>query len=368
MIRQTEEEEKEEEELDTREEEEQSEEHKEDTTEKAPIQLPIHPTNLGRLPLPPVFANMADIVEPVNVQDGDEIPFFWHIPRGGGSTVQDIMGACLDITAASDVGAQFGHADDEALNILRLNGGKYVNVDATTVEGIERTKRLNAIESGFIEVAVSPLLFAASTLFTPMYNGRMFTMLRDPIERAVSMFYYLGYDDLELQDYAKTKLIDNNWMVRSLTNKLEGYLTLHDLHAAKEVLRRKCLIGLLKEKHVSLKRFEIYFGWEDRAKRPGAEECREKLLSWGWPQKNNHPLLEPGSEAYQLLRTKNALDIELYDYAKELFVQQGLYLGLPGPTSVSISNLPQSHSQTPYLEYGNGDSPPQDREEHDDMM
>ena len=260
------------------------------------------------------------------------------------------MGGCLDITAASDVGTRDGHEFDETLNVIRINGGKYVNVDATSFEGIERAKKLNAIESGLVEVVVSPRLFAANTLFTPTHKGRMFTMFRDPIERAVSMFYYLGYAKwektydpslvlYELQDYAKTNQIENNWMVRSLTNKMEGYLTIQDLEIAKEVLRRKCLIGLMKEKHVSMKRFELFFGWDEKAKKPGADECEDKLLSWGWPNKHKHPLLEPGTEAYRLLQTKNSLDIQLYEYAKILFVQQGLYFRLPTTMSLSLTHI-----------------------------
>lgn len=330
----------------------------------------IHPTNLGRIPLPAVYENIADLLDPVHVKlfakespgedDEDsenkdkkkseepaiepEIPFFWHIPRAGGTTFQDIMTGCLDLTAASEVGAQYGHAEDEAVNVIRVPGrGKYLNIDTTTMAGIERAKRLSAVESGLADVVASPGLFAASTLFTPMNKGRMFVMFRDPIERQVSLFYHeKTYRPelaiFELQDYAKTKFIENNFMVRSLTNNFEGYLTVEDLQVAKEVLRRKCLVGLLREKETSMKRFEKFFGWDYLASKPGAEECTEKIMSWGWPNKNTYPSLDPDSEAYRLLETKNALDIELYEYAKLLFVQQGLVLDLPAPLSLSLTN------------------------------
>ena len=65
--------------------------------------------------------------------------------------MKQIMGSCLDITAASDLGASEGHDQDEVLNVIRINGGKYLNVDTNTIEGIERTKQLNAIEMHQIE-------------------------------------------------------------------------------------------------------------------------------------------------------------------------------------------------------------------------
>lgn len=311
--------------------------------EDIPFQ-PTHPSNVGRIPLPSIFDNIADLLDPVKVVGGSyggggEIPFFWHVARAGGSTVKDIMGACLDLVQASDVGARYGNHEDEDLKVVRLHGGKYANVDTTTYTGIGRAKKLFALESGLVEVVVSPRLYATSTLFTPENKGRLFVFLRDPVERALSMFYYLGYAtweknyspeivDMDVKEYAKTSYAENNWMVRSLIGKMEGYLTMLDLELAKEVLRRKTLIGLMEEKHLSMKRFEQYFGWNMKAKLPGIDECEDKYLTWGWSNKHKHPPLEEGSEAYELLYKKNYLDVLLYEYAKVLFKQQGVVLGL----------------------------------------
>merc|ERR1719491_272239 len=111
-------------------------------------------------------------------------------------------------------------------------------------------------------------------------------------------------------------------MVRSLVNKMEGYLNMDDLALAKEILRKKFLIGLLSEKHESMKRFEIFFGWTSLALKPGVADCEERLLSWGWSNKNKHPKVEPDSKAYKLIKSKNELDIQLYEYAKQLFDEQ----------------------------------------------
>ena len=56
-------------------------------------------------------------------------------------------------------------------------------------------------------------------------------------------------------------------------------------------------------------------------------ECETRLLEYGWVNTNRHPYVEEDSETYHLLMAKNALDVELYEYAKFLFEEQGRELG-----------------------------------------
>ena len=49
----------------------------------------------------PYLANVANLTEP---QSPDDVPYFLHFPRSGGSTVQDVVGNCLGMTVASDGG------------------------------------------------------------------------------------------------------------------------------------------------------------------------------------------------------------------------------------------------------------------------
>jgi len=316
--------------------------------------------HVSKKPLPAFFDKFGDVTEPFDKKEGD-IPYFWHVSRSGGSSVKDILGGCLGLVQASDVGARERHGEDTAIKVVRLNGAKYLNIDTSTTEGIERAKKLDAMGSGKFDALVSHRFVEAADLFTFQHRAKLFTVFRDPIERAVSMFYYLStakwektYDpDLmmyELTDYAKTSRIENNWMVRSLVNKMEGFLTVEDLELAMEILRKKCLIGLLSEKEESIKRFEKYFGWERRSKLPGASECEERLLGWGWSNKNRHPPIDPGSEAYYLIKTKNELDIMLYEYAKVLFHQQGEELGLATHTKTAFVSNTQEINEDDVVE------------------
>jgi len=288
---------------------------------------------LNKKPLPEFFDRFGDISEPFNKKENGDIPFFWHISRAGGSTVKDILGGCLGLVQASNVGVFDGHDADVMLKVVRVSGAKYLNVDTTSIEGIGRAKELGLADSGLLDVLVSHRFIAVSDLFTFEHRAKLFVMMRHPIDRAVSMFYYLSrakwektYDPIlsiyELVDYAKTNRMENNWMLRSLVNKMDGYLTMEDLDMAKEILRTKCLIGLLTKKQASMKRFQAYFGWTELMKKSGVTECEDRLLNWGWSNKNKHPDLEVGSEAYNLIKTKNELDILLYEYAEELFETQ----------------------------------------------
>ena len=111
-------------------------------------------------------------------------------------------------------------------------------------------------------------------------------------------------------------------MTRFLTNELtKGELTEHDLEIAKEVLRQKCLIGLLEEKGETFERIQKYFGW--RPKNDEEQGCLEKKLEWSWPMKHKHPEIEEDSKEWRLIVAANKFDMKLYNYARNLFEQQG---------------------------------------------
>jgi len=111
-------------------------------------------------------------------------------------------------------------------------------------------------------------------------------------------------------------------MTRFLTNQLtKGELTENDLNMAKEVLRQKCLVGLLEKKGETFERIQQYFGW--RQKNEEGQDCFEKKLNRKWPMKHQHPTVENGSRAWQLIHAANKFDLRLYNFARELFSQQG---------------------------------------------
>jgi len=286
--------------------------------------------------LPSVFENLADVND-LPVKKGVDLPFFWHVPRTGGGTVNDIFGGCLSLTLASDAGGGGTPGKENMLRIVEFSKHySYVNVDTSTPEGIERARALGLASSEITDIVVSTLLHQASTLFTTANRGRLFAMFRHPVDRAVSLFHFLQdtqwrrrqtfkkeLSELTIDEYFKSGLAENNWMTRFLTNQLKkGELTRDDVNLAKEILRRKCLVGLLKEKGESFARFERYFGFPVRS--DAEKECHEKKLQWAWPLKHRHEEVEEGSALFDLILSHNMFDMELYEYAQTLFQEQAM--------------------------------------------
>ena len=169
----------------------------------------------------------------------------------------------------------------------------------------------------------------------------MFTIIRHPIERMVSMFHYLStsaaqhepsYDPdlahISIEMWSRSKRAKHNWMTRTLSNTLEGELTPDHLDLAKEILRRKCIIGLFDEKAESWLRLQRFFQWKFHTQK--SRDCLDRLLNWGWRNKHLHPTIEEGSLAWNILYEHNELDMLLYQYAHILFEEQGALFGVEG--------------------------------------
>ena len=183
------------------------------------------------------LAGYADLSEPYNPSSSD-IAFFWHIPKCGGTTLQDLMMHCLGMVGANEVGGTY--ANNEPLEIVQLdNGNRYVNVDVSQPDGIQHAHDLGFASSGLADVVLSSRFHNAAILFTPndsaqsdVAKGRCFTLLRHPVKRAISMFYYLRdatwentynkiYQNMTIEEYAVSQYAEDNWMgklnaVRSL--------------------------------------------------------------------------------------------------------------------------------------------------------
>ena len=277
--------------------------------------------------------NLADLSDP----EQGYLPVFWHVLKSGGTAVQDICVLCLGLTAASEIGALKGHGEDLSLRILEINfDQKHVNVDTTVVPGMERAKKLGLAESRLAEVLFTPLLIeTADIILDKNHKGRMFAMFRHPLDRAVSQFYYLRHATWEptynpqllkmnITTFAHSPLVESNWMVRSLVGKMEAGLTEEDIAAAKEIIKTKCLVGLMDRMEESVERFRQYFGF-DIKKKDNAISCINQFTSKDGKRgnRNRHPNpLVEGDSAWNELAKKNHADISLYELAEQLFKDQ----------------------------------------------
>ena len=286
------------------------------------------------------LVNFKDSWDPYEKTD---IPVFWHIPKAGGSSIKDAMGGCHRFVQATEFGITDGHDADTEVAVVypRVPGdadtdrSPFVNIDSSTVAGIQRAKEMGFADAQLADVVVSPFVYELNDLFTPTAKGRFFSVFRHPIDRAVSMFYYIRVADWEpsykpelkdwtLEQYAQSDIVENNWMTRQLSNTLGGELTEENLNKAMEVVRRKFLVGLMSQIEPTMARAEKFFRWTYHVNPPNQEACRERLMSGGANSNKANKKEGPkeGDEAWTLLAHQNNFDLRLYAYIEQLFVEQ----------------------------------------------
>ena len=275
------------------------------------------------------------------------------------SSLKTLLSHCLGLTVASSSGVMIerrrgiiGENEfSDHLHTVKSGVATFASVDVSSPNGIVRARDLDLVGSGISEALVTPLLYrAAADLFSAEIGrrARIFSVMRHPVERAVSLFYYLQnatwertYDptlqNMTLEEYATSKKAESNWMVRMLNNEPATVDDRH-LHIAKRILQEKVLIGLTSQMEESVRRFYSYFGWSGPGDR--WSQCERRLL-FGGANTNDHHSLKEGAMAWDLLSSRNSLDVALYDYAVELFHRQGAILFESNSLSPADSFVPR---------------------------
>ena len=277
---------------------------------------------------------------------GRDVPFFWAIPLTGVSLLDEVYGRCYGLVQAADQASHIvGHEQDKILNVVTDNaGGLYVNVDMGSLSGINRAKELQLVTSNVPDIIRSSYFYETAILFQDTFKyGKCFTMVRDPIDRAVDVFRKLRasstnpvFQNMTLEEYVKSKFIEDNWLVRFLSNELDGTLEKRHLELAQHILGRKCLVGLTEKFDESIERFTKYYGWSSKISKEALSTCEEnngitKLVQEGsytdvdLGEEISKEVYMEGTELHTILTEKNNLDIQLYEYAKALFHRQELY-------------------------------------------
>ena len=253
--------------------------------------------------------------------------------------MKNLLAQCLGLTIASSSGVMVERrakilGKNEIPNHLytvKWGEAKFVSVDVSTLKGIAKAQDLDLVGSGVAEAVITPLLPKATAhLFSTKRRARIFSVMRHPVERAASLFYYLqkatwerSFDptlqSMTLEEYATSDKAESNWMVWMLNNEPVEAMDERHLKIAKQILREKVLIGLTKNMEESVQRFYSYFGWSRDDY--GWSPCERDSL-FGGTNSNKHPKVKEGTKAWELLASRNALDIALYEYAVELFHDQ----------------------------------------------
>jgi len=269
--------------------------------------------------LPTEISRLSDPIAP---DPNNDTPLFWVVPKSGAGLIRQIMSTCHSLTLASEYGAVESSNAETELRVINNGNFKYVNVETFSPAGIARAQQLGLVAAKVADVVATPLFLESLILFDDAHHARAFTIIRHPIDRAVSTYEQLKKDnfepmkDMSLEFYARSQYVENNYLVRYLSGQIEGEVGRENLIVAKAVLK-KFLIGLTDNMDKSIERFERYFGFE------GGAKCRRNAIS---KNKMGKTMVKQGTEVWRLLQWQNKLDLELYSYAQELYTKQGVNL------------------------------------------
>ena len=148
------------------------------------------------------------------------------------------------------------------------------------------------------------------------------------MDRAVAMYHYMttatwatNYNaslaDMTLEEYSHSTFVENNYVTRLLTNKSGGSLTKEDLTMAKEILRRKAVVGLYDNLEESIQHINRYFSWTPAS--ADATQCLSQVINNGLTKETFSPL-DTGSTAYSFLMQQNQFDMHIYEYVRTTLV------------------------------------------------
>lgn len=275
---------------------------------------------------PTVEYNAADVDKP-RAAGRIETPFFWLVPKSGANAVRTVMSRCLSLAEASEAGA------GEEQNFLKIvDGGdkRYVNVDLSTSKGLAHAKELNLASSGVPDVVISADIHGTLELFNNENRARLFAVFRHPLDRAISKYYADLASDPEVAGLTLTQYIrqgghrvQNNYLTRHLSGRYGGKLEVFHLDVARELLRRKFVVGLARDLPATTNLFTNIYGWNNTAAIMGmdnAEQCYHTIFNA--LSASSPPTIDEGSEGWKLLVSQNWFDLKVYEYAEHLFAQQ----------------------------------------------
>jgi len=154
---------------------------------------------------------------------------------------------------------------------------------------------------------------------------RMITLLIHPIENFYRTFQDLHVSkEISFEEYIKmSPSSSKNTITKSLIKKpyIET-LNQQDLNLAKEILRRKCLVGLMSKFIESLTRFQRYF---HLIMSPKKQSCLMLEIKHFKNVTDKFVKFDHGSKVYQMFVVHSFYDMQLYEFALDLFETQSKY-------------------------------------------
>lgn len=234
-----------------------------------------------------------------------EVPavLFLHIPKAGGSTVGEyVYNQCKAETTSND-----GLLDS---GVAFVDYGFIKDPELTVPEHV-----VNLLGRSDLRAVIGHFWFGLHEHINR--PCRYVTVLRDPVERVVSLYYYAKLEGtMSLEEFARKppfREVDNDQTRRIAgVNPPVGECTKATLDLARENLQRHFdVVGTTERMDQTLSHLKIKFGWNrDVVSVPrnvnAARPVSRSLLP----------------TAIKAVRERNELDYELWRYASELLDQQ----------------------------------------------
>jgi hypothetical protein len=211
----------------------------------------------------------------------------------------------------------------------------FLTIDLSKRGGIKKAAELGLFDSGLADIISSKrMLFATAELFDSSRQGRAFALLRHPVDQAIQSYNSFlqsesnSGESLTLQQFVSSPFMKSNWLTETLSTVTEVVEQIdgNHLNYAKELLRKKFIVGLNDELEQSIRLFVNYFRWYENAD----QNCASKIIaghrnmdeSFYKKVLESKYDVEVGSNIYEAIVAKNQYDIELYWYAFDLHMAQ----------------------------------------------
>lgn len=255
----------------------------------------------------PMSTTSADVSS--SATSGNPVVLFLHIPKAGGSTLGEyVYNQCCAQNASAD--------DPLSAGVAYLDYGFIKDPELTVPEHV-----VNLLDRHDLRAVIGHFWFGLHEhIKRPC---RYITLLRDPVERVVSLYYFAKLQEtMSLEEFARNppfREVDNDQTRRIAgVNPPVGECTRATLDLARENLWRHFdVVGTTERMEETLAQLNVKLGWN------------REVVSFPRNVNTARPkssLLTP--EAVEAIRARNELDDELWRYASEL-LDAGITKALP---------------------------------------